>query len=233
MPDFRDERLVKQVRRVVAALMTGLSVTACSSTADGPGPAPSPGALSVEEFDALYSARIADAHAVFTEADVQFMTGMIIHHAQALVMSAWAPKNKASSEVRTLAARIFSSQQDEIARMQEWLSDRGRPVPEARMRGGELMHAAGHIMPGMLTNEQMAELGQARGHEFDRLFLTYMIQHHRGAIIMVEELFASEGAAQANEMFKLASDINVDQATEIARMQGMLEAMSAASAGAR
>lgn len=232
MPDCRDERLVKQVHRVVAALMTVLSVKACG-TADGPGPAPSPGALSIEEFDALHSARIADARAVFTEADVQFMTGMIIHHAQALVMSAWAPENEASSEVRTLAARIFSSQQDEIARMQEWLSDRDQPVPEARMRGGELVHGARHIMPGMLTNAQMAELGQARGHEFDRLFLAYMIQHHRGALIMVEELFASQGAAQANQIFKFASDINVDQATEIARMQGMLEAMSAASAGAR
>ena len=233
MPDCRDERLVKQVHRVVAALMTVLSVKACSSTPDAPAPAPSPGALSIEEFDALHSARIADARAVFTEADVQFMTGMIIHHAQALVMSAWAPSNEASSQVRTLAARIFSSQQDEIARMQEWLSDRDQPVPEARMRGGELVHGAGHIMPGMLTNAQMAELGQARGHEFDRLFLAYMIQHHRGALIMVEELFASQGAAQANEIFKFASDINVDQATEIARMQGMLEAMSAASAGAR
>lgn len=224
---------MNQIHRVVAGLMTVLSVTACSGTAGRAGPSPSPGALSIGEFDALYRARIADARAVFTEADVEFMRGMIIHHAQALVMSARAPENDASPEVRTLAARIMVSQQDEIARMQEWLSDRGQPVPEVMMRGGELVHGARHIMPGMLTNEQMAELAQARGHEFDRLFLTYMIQHHSGALVMVEELFASEGAAQTNEVFKLASDINVDQATEIARMQGMLKAMSAASAGAR
>ena len=229
---------MKELHRAVAALMTGLSVTACGGTAGAGGavqaPGPSPEPVSTEEFDALYRARIANARAAFTEADVQFMTGMIVHHAQALVMSAWAPTNGANSRIRTLAARITNSQQDEIARMQEWLSDRDQPMPEVMMRRDELMmHGAGHMMPGMLTDEQINELGQARGRTFDRLFLTYMIQHHRGALVMVEELFASEGAALGNEIFKLASDINVDQATEIARMEGMLAAMPEASAGAR
>lgn len=171
----------------------------------------------------------------YTEADIHFMTSMIGHHAQAIVMAGWAPTHGASAELRTLAARIANAQRDEIATMQRWLRDRGLPVPEV-MPSGELvmpasdthaMHMSGmemsHArMPGMLTEEQMRELDAARGLDFDRLFLTDMIQHHRGAVSMVRELFASYGAGQDELVFKLASEVNVDQTTEINRMQKML-----------
>jgi uncharacterized protein (DUF305 family) len=103
--------------------------------------------------------------------------------------------------------------------MQQWLRDRGRPVPQGDHAGH------GHLMPGMLTEAQMKELDEARGPEFDRLLLTFMIQHHRGAVAMVKELFGTQGAAQDETVFKFASDVNVDQSTEIARMERMLSAL--------
>jgi uncharacterized protein (DUF305 family) len=158
-------------------------------------------------------------------ADVNFMAGMIGHHAQALVMAGWAPSHGASASVQTLAARIINAQKDEIATLQNWLRDRGQPVPEAkpgpmRMTMNGMTHDM--LMPGMLTDAQMKELDAARGAEFDRLFLRYMIQHHEGAVSMVNELFATPGAAQEQSVFKLASDVSVDQTTEIKRMQKML-----------
>src|SRR5690606_8713451 len=120
--------------------------------------------------------------------------------------------------------------EDEIQRMQQWLRDRGQSVPEVEIEGTMLMvHGAEHAlhMPGMLTPEQIAELDAARDVEFDRLFLTYMIQHHRGAVEMVRVLFATDGAGQDEEAFRLASDVRVDQVTEIARMELMLSALSA------
>jgi len=162
----------------------------------------------------------------YTQADVDFMTHMIAHHGQALVMAGWAPTHGANQSIRTLAGRIINGQQDEIATMQRWLRDRGQPVPEP---GGGTMKMAGHehnmhqmLMPGMLTDDQMKELDQARGADFDRLFLTYMIQHHRGALTMVDQLFGTEGAAQEQTTFKLASDVSADQSTEVARMERML-----------
>jgi uncharacterized protein (DUF305 family) len=151
-----------------------------------------------------------------TEADVRFMSAMIGHHAQALIMAGWAPSHGAGPAVRRLAERIVAGQKDEIVTMQQWLRDRGRPAPDAH-------HAAhGHLMPGMLTEAQLEELDAARGPEFDRLFLTYMIQHHRGAVAMVKELFGTPGAAQDETVFKFADDVGVDQTTEIARMERML-----------
>jgi uncharacterized protein (DUF305 family) len=164
----------------------------------------------------------------FTEVDVRFVTGMIGHHAQALVMGALAPTHGAGSSVQILAARIINSQQDEIALMQRWLGERGESVPDVMITGTELMlHGAEYAlhMPGMLTPEQMQELDEARGTEFDRVFLTYMIQHHRGAVTMVEDLFGGEAATQDEAVFKLASDIQADQLTEIARMGRMLTAL--------
>jgi uncharacterized protein (DUF305 family) len=152
---------------------------------------------------------------------------MIGHHAQAIVMSRWAPTHGASASVQTLAARIINAQQDEIATMQQWLRDRLQPVPEVRPAGMKMMMNGvehGMLMPGMLTEPQMKELDQARGPEFDRLFLIFMIQHHRGAVSMVKDLFDSYGAGQDEIVFKFASDVNVDQSTEIARMQKMLAA---------
>ncbi len=171
----------------------------------------------------------------YTQADVDFMQGMIAHHAQALIMSRMAESHGADSEIRTLAARIINAQNDEIATMQRWLEDRGEVVPEVHIEGIDLMvHGVGdhHLhMPGMLTAEQLEQLDAARGPEFDRLFLTFMIQHHTGAVDMVEHLFNTDGAAAGDETFKLASDIQVDQRTEIARMQLMLNQRKPTDAG--
>lgn len=171
----------------------------------------------------------------FTEADTDFMTGMIGHHAQALVMANLAETRAASTLLQTLAARIHNSQEDEIATMQRWLADRGQAVPQIHIDGTELMvHGADHAMhmPGMLTPQQMSTLAAATGAAFDRLFLEYMIQHHQGAVSMVHDLFATDGAGNDEAVFKIASDVQVDQLTEIARMELMLEAMTS-EGGAR
>ena len=162
-------------------------------------------------------------HRPWTQADVHFMSGMIGHHAQAIVMSRMAPTHGASPAVQRLAERIINAQQDEIATMQQWLRERGQPVPEARP-GAMVMNGQVHEMhmPGMLTEAQMRRLDEARGAAFDELFLTSMIQHHRGATAMVAQLFGTHGAGQDETVFKFASDVNVDQTTEIARMETML-----------
>ncbi len=227
----------------------------------------------------------------FTDADVEFMSGMIGHHAQALIMSSMATVNEASPSVTTLTKRIINAQKDEIGIMQRWLSERGQTVPQVTIDGLQLiitpgdepslvfdpeqvahavhhfnehgtymdnahyteMHGAGAMshdmhegmehgdeqghgegamnhmgmhdhssMPGMLTQAQLEELARAKGAEFDQLFLTYMIQHHTGAIIMVKDLVETDGAAQEIQIGKLAGEINVDQTTEIERMRIML-----------
>ncbi|HEX8848092.1 MAG TPA: DUF305 domain-containing protein [Gemmatimonadaceae bacterium] len=174
----------------------------------------------------IAQARADSARLPWTAADAHFMSAMIHHHAQAIQMSQMAPSHGASPEVLRLASRIINAQRDEIRTMQQWLADRGQPVPEATP--GPMMMDMGDgmqhemLMPGMLTNAQLAELDAARGADFDRLFLTFMIQHHRGATSMVRDLFATYGAAQDETIFKFASDVNVDQTTEIARMQRML-----------
>jgi uncharacterized protein (DUF305 family) len=165
------------------------------------------------------------AQHTYTAADIEFMGGMIAHHAQAIVMAQWAPSHGANPSVRTLAARIMNAQQDEIAAMRKWLVDRHQPVPDAGRHGMMMkMNGVEHEMPmpGMLTESQLKQLDQARGKEFDRLFLIFMIQHHQGAVTMVKELFDTYGAAQDITVFKLASDVNADQTTEIERMQRML-----------
>jgi uncharacterized protein (DUF305 family) len=180
---------------------------------------------SVAELEALYHARQEAARQRFVPADVEFVTGMIVHHAQALVMGRLAPTRSENAQIRTLAARIVSSQEDEITLMQQWLRERGQPVPEVAgaAAGAHAHHAAPDVaMPGMLTPQQLAELGQARGLDFDRLFLVYMIGHHRGAVTMVDDLLTTDGAAQDPAVFQLASDIQADQMAEIARMQRML-----------
>jgi len=216
----------------LAALLAALAVTAC---AHGSGDeAPRPDASSTAQLEALYRARTDSARLRFTDADVHFMTGMIGHHGQALVMSAMAPTHGASPSIQTLAARIINAQNDEIAWMERWLRDRGQPVPQLHIQGTTLrVHGAEHAMhmPGMLTDEQLQELDAARGAEFDRLFLTYMIQHHQGAVTMVHDLFGTDGAAQGAATFKLASDIQVDQSTEIARMKLMLDSLPAPDGG--
>lgn len=165
-------------------------------------------------------------------ADVHFMSGMIPHHAQAVLIASWAPTHGASTNVRLLAERIVVAQRDEIALMQTWLRDRNLPVPDSnathlRMTMNGMEHDM--LMPGMLTPEELAELDKARGIEFDRLFLTAMIKHHGGAISMVEELTSSPGAANDEIVFRFSSDVFADQTTEIERMQKMLAALPPAA----
>ena len=151
-------------------------------------------------------------------ADVHFMQGMIGHHRQAVVMAAMAPTHGASERLRLFAHKIDLSQRDEMAFMVRWLEDRHLAVPDEHAR----MEMR---MPGMLTDEQMQRLDGARGAEFDRLFLTYMIQHHRGALTMVGTLFDAPGGAQEPELFRFVSDVDADQRGEIDVMQQMLNAI--------
>jgi len=216
------------VSAVCAAL--GLAAAACTtatrSTATSSSPVTVMPTLSPEaEAAAIAQARADSVRHPYTAADVEFMSHMIHHHAQAIVMARWAPTHGASPAVQRLADRIINAQQDEIGTMQSWLRDRRQPVPEATP-GGVMMNMAGMehemLMPGMLTEAQMKQLDAARGPEFDRLFLTYMIQHHKGAVSMVKDLFDTYGAGQDELVFKFASDVNVDQSTEIARMEKLL-----------
>lgn len=157
----------------------------------------------------------------WTDADVAFMSGMIHHHAQAVLMAGWAESHGASPAVRTLCDRIVVAQRDEIALMQRWLRDRNLPAPEPEPMH-DVMPGMEHIMPGMLNAAQLAQLDSARGPEFDRLFLTFMIRHHQGAITMVNQLLSSQGAGEEETVFRFSSDVYADQTTEIARMQRML-----------
>ena len=165
----------------------------------------------------------------YTEADVRFMSGMISHHAQAIDMARMAPTHGASATLLRLTERIINAQRDEIFVMQQWLADRQKPWPHVAASGE--VHGADHgahhgsMMAGMLTEAQMRQLDAARGAEFDKLFLTFMIQHHSGAVAMVRELLSAGGAAHNDTVFRMAGDINVDQTTEIARMQKMLAAL--------
>jgi uncharacterized protein (DUF305 family) len=216
------------------ALVLALSTAACSGTGALSGSeVASTSNESQAELEAIYWARQDSARMRFTKADADFMTGMISHHAQALIMADLAPSNGANAAIRRLSARIINAQKDEIATMQGWLRTRGQEVPEVHIDGTNLMvHGAGdHAlqMPGMLTAEQVNELAAAQDGDFDRLFLTYMIQHHNGAVSMVETLFATDGAGQDEAAFKLASDINADQTTEIARMELMLDGLTGPS----
>jgi uncharacterized protein (DUF305 family) len=208
---------------LLAALATSLtlsaSLAACAPAAShSASPAPviiaPPGAAAVAD-----SVR----HSV-TPADAQFMSGMIGHHAQALMMAGWAESHGASPAVRTLSARIINAQTDEIHLMQTWLRDNQLPVPPVEPGMRMVMNGQEHLMlmPGMLTEAQMAQLDSSRGAAFDRAFLTLMIQHHRGAMAMVEDLFTHAGAGQNDVVFKFASDVNVDQNTEVERMRRML-----------
>jgi len=161
----------------------------------------------------------------YTAADVHFMSGMIHHHAQAVLMAGWAPIHDASPSVRTLCERIVVSQRDEIRLMQRWLQARHEAVPDSTAAHAMMPEMdPATMMPGMLTGDQLARLERARGPEFDRLFLTFMIQHHQGAITMVNQLFG-QGAGEQETVFRFASDVFADQTTEIARMQKMLAAL--------
>jgi uncharacterized protein (DUF305 family) len=153
------------------------------------------------------------------------MQGMIMHHQQAVEMTALIASHTENKELRTLGARISRSQSDEIKFMKRWLVARGEPVSMAMpgMPGMDMSHHPMGLMPGMLTPEQMEALRKAKGAEFDRLFLTGMIQHHNGALIMVKDLFDTAGAGQDAELFGFATDVDNGQQVEIRIMQTMLE----------
>lgn len=229
--------VLRRLARPLAVL--ALVVPALAAAQETTTPAPSDPAA----FERLWRARLDSMKLRVSPADVKFMTDMIHHHAQAVTMSNMAPANGASPAVRTLAARIINAQRDEIEIMRRWLGDRKQPVPMLHEMDGALMvhlpgaamdHGAGHgghgAMAGMLTDAELATLRAAKGAAFDRLFLASMIRHHQGAVTMVEQLFATDGAGLDEQVFKFASDVQVDQRTEVQRMQGMLAAMGPAPA---
>jgi len=175
-------------------------------------------------------ARVDSIRRPYTAADIEFMSGMIGHHSQAVKMAGWCTNGHgANKSLQIFCGRVAMAQTAEIGLMSAWLKDRNQPVPEPDPRGMKMMmggSAMYMMMPGMLTEEQMKQLDAARGKEFDRLFLTYMIQHHKGAITMVEKLENSPGADQDEIVFKFSNDVQADQSTEIDRMQQMLDALS-------
>jgi uncharacterized protein (DUF305 family) len=163
-----------------------------------------------------------------SQADVEFMQGMIMHHSQAVEMTALIPSHTDNKNLRSLGARISSSQSDEIKFMRRWLATRGQSLSmaTAEMPGMDMSHERTSLMPGMLTTEQMGALRKAKGSEFDHLFLTGMIQHHGGALTMVKDLFDNAGAGQDAELFNFATDADNSQRAEIKIMQNMLETKS-------
>ncbi len=218
--------------RILLVFLLVAGTIACQNTKKAT-TEPSTDTADKSELEELYWDRIESSRTSFTKADVKFMTGMIAHHAQALIMSRLAPENGASPEIQRLAARIINAQKDEIESMQQWLRDRDQPVPDIEIEGLDLMieingepYTMYKKMRGVLSQQQIEDLASAKGSEFDKLFLKYMIEHHSGAVYMVENLFDTDGAAQDDQAFRLASDIQVDQRTEIDRMQQMLDQLT-------
>ena len=212
--------MLPTLRLIPAALASALLVaTGCASTGQPENttrPAPAP------------PTKVGIAAIKHTPADASFMRGMIHHHAQAVLMAKWAPTHGAGADLQRLAERIVVAQQDEIALMQTWLKEKGEPVPEPSPGPMRMTMPDGTahdmLMPGMLSAAELEQLDAARGVEFDRRFLTFMIRHHEGALDMVEELFGSRGAANDEDTFRLASDVFADQTTEIRVMKEMLAA---------
>ena len=207
--------------RLSILILLTAAVAACKSTTGGTSagnPILQPGAPG-QDTRTITTAQATDLSKVgATAADVKFMQGMIGHHAQAVEMVGLLMTNSASSDMKKLGLRIQVSQDDEMNMMRTWLKDRGQAIP-----GPHAHHEPGGFMPGMLTSEEMATLGEAKGVAFDRLFLQGMIKHHGGAITMVEDLFKTPGAAQEGGIFAFASDVDADQRMEIDRMGAMLK----------
>jgi uncharacterized protein (DUF305 family) len=210
--------------RTAAILFLAAAGASCRSAAPEkrgrtPFPIVQPGAPG-QPSRVIAAAQASDLSRVqYTGADIKFMQGMIGHHAQAVEMVALVPARTASDDVRKLARRIDASQVDEMTMMREWLQARGQQVPDPRAH--HMMGAT--LMPGMLTPEEMERLAAATGTAFDRLFLEGMITHHLGAITMVHDLFATDGAGQTPDIFSYASDVDADQRMEIDRMNAMLK----------
>jgi uncharacterized protein (DUF305 family) len=175
--------------RACLLILVSSAIAACQTSAAAP--AVSPPAPAIQKH---------------TEADVRFMQGMIGHHLQAIDMVELLKTRTMRDDMKLLALRIEVSQNDEIAMMRRWLREHGAPEPDPHA-----MHAHdAKLMPGMLTPEQMTQLTAAKGPEFDRLFLEFMIQHHEGALVMVKTLMASPGGGQESSVFQFASDVEAD-----------------------
>ncbi len=214
------------IRRTLVVILGLAALTACTSDDEEPDTPPvvqlgSPGepnrVLTDEEAEAM------DVPA-YTDADVEFVQGMIPHHGQALVMTALVADRTSSDDIPLMAERMDVSQRDEIELLEQWLEDRDEEVPDA---SADHSHSAGagDLMPGMLTDDELAQLAAATGPGFDRLFLQYMIRHHQGARTMVADLF-SGGGGEEPQVFQLAQLIDSDQSIEIARMNDLLSKLA-------
>jgi uncharacterized protein (DUF305 family) len=208
-------------RRAAALVMSFVSA-ACTPAADNAKPNPEHAhpadsgmaGMSMPGLPAV----VVPQGARYTVDDVRFMQGMIAHHAQAVLMARMANSHGANAQLLKFTLKIDQSQQAEIALMQWWLEARGQVVPDS--------NANHHMtMPGMLTAEQLKELDAARGKEFDRLFLVYMIQHHEGALKMVADLQAAPLSMQDPELSEFATGVDSDQRAEIGKMHQMLDEM--------
>lgn len=208
------------VRRLSVVLAGALALAGCTVTEQPPRPtstapvvqlgAPGEGnrTMSPEE-------QLEVAESTHSETDVAFVRDMLHHHAQALVMTGFVDERASSDGIRLLAERMQVSQQDEMAQLETWLQQRGEPVRDPDAAHG---HA---LMPGMLTDDELAALEAAEGEAFDRLFLQSMIRHHEGALVMIAELYGSEDGAEP-DLAQLAGHFDSDQRIEIARMSSML-----------
>ena len=214
-----------------AALLAVIIVAGCSTASRQSEPARvKPVNVPEGSLTPAAQAKADSGRPPYTSADVRFMQGMIGHHSQAVVMAAWAPTHGARPDVLVLAQRIGVAQRDEIELMTRWLRDRRETVPDSNAHHGHAgMVGQQSLAAGMLTADELAQLGRATGPEFDRLFLTFMIRHHEGALTMVAQLLSSQGAAQDTDIYRFSTDVNVDQITEIERMRLMLRAWPANS----
>jgi uncharacterized protein (DUF305 family) len=207
-------------------LVFAASLGLCAASALGQQPAQNtvpliqPGAPGKPEKTLTNATTAGTGQQAPTDADVKFMQGMIMHHSQAVEMVGLMQGRTTNPQLLEFGKRISISQSDEIKYMQRWLTNRNKPIAEDDGMAGMNMDMP--MMPGMLTAKQMEALRSAKGDEFDRLFLTGMIQHHTGALTMVKDLFATPSAAQDMQLFDFTADVDVTQEGEIAAMQGML-----------
>ena len=231
LPLRPNPRVTLPSTRLLLLTFATVGIAACASV---PKPAPSivmaagTGVVTGSASSKNAIAAADEAAAQFAPADVEFMQGMIPHHAQAVIMGRWAATHGARFDVKILCERIVVAQGDEIRLMRRWLGERNQEVPDSmstehHMKMGNLVHET--MMPGMLTDEQMAALDKARGTEFDRLFLIGMIGHHEGALTMVRELFSHGNAGHDDTVFKFATDVEADQSAELHKMRLMLESL--------
>jgi len=210
------------VRRALTVAVCALALAACTSDPDesgGDAPVVQLGGPS-ESSRTLSDDEAADITAPgYTDADVAFVQGMIPHHRQALEMTAMVEQRTDSRDIRALSERMDVGQTDEVAQLENWLTERGEDVP-----GAHGQHGAGHdeLMPGMLTADELAQLRSARGKRFETLFLQYMIRHHEGAVLMVEQLLGGGQGGQESQVFQLAQHMDSDQRVEISRMKSLL-----------